>query len=61
MTVNERCECCGNCKYFAPTFGDGPAVGKAILGECVNSESDYANRTVSSSFCCEMFESRLES
>jgi hypothetical protein len=59
--MNKVCENCGNCKYFAATFGDGPAEGSAILGECVNSESDYANRTVSSSFCCEMYESRLES
>lgn len=59
--MNKVCDCCGNCKYFAATFGDGPAQGKAILGECVNSESDYEHRAVDSSFCCEMFESRLES
>lgn len=54
-------ESCGSCKYFAAEYANMAASGKVSLGECVNSESDYANRTVSSSFCCEMFESRLES
>lgn len=58
--MNTEHECCGNCKYFAANSARGAAEVKGAMGECVNSESDYANRDVSASFCCEMFESRLE-
>lgn len=59
--MNTERESCGTCKYFSISFANGMAKGHAVMGECVNSESDYEHRIVDAAFSCEMFESRLES
>jgi hypothetical protein len=53
-------ESCQTCKYFAASFADAPAEGRAAFGECVNSESDFEHRTVDAGFCCDLYEPRIE-
>ncbi len=59
--MESKREKCRNCMYFMPgTIAGEELGGSEVMGECVNSESDYERRTVDAAFWCEAHEARNE-